>query len=60
LKSLGKAYRYRINPILSYNVSPKSWIYFVYTRTELYDSDISKFITSDQGIALKIRYLLYI
>ncbi len=60
LKSLGKAYRYRINPILSYNVSPKSWIYFVYTRTEVYDSDISKFITSDQGIALKIRYLLYI
>jgi len=59
IESLGKIYRYRINPVVSYNFSPKSWIYLVYTRTEDYDPMEDKFMTSDEGTVFKIRYLLY-
>ncbi len=46
----------RINPILSYNISPKSWIYLVYTAT--YERD-DKMIKTDEGATFKIRYLFY-
>lgn len=46
----------RINPIITYNISPKSWIYLVYTVT--YDRD-NKMIKTDEGSTFKIRYLFY-
>lgn len=46
----------RINPILSFNISPKSWIYLVYTVT--YERD-EKMIKTDEGTTFKIRYLFY-
>lgn len=44
----------RINPVLSYNISPKSWVYLVYTVT--YEENMVK---TDEGATFKIRYLFY-
>ncbi len=58
-KSVGRVYEYRINPLIVYNVSPKSNIYLVYSLTREYNSTIDKFETTDKGAAFKIRYLFY-
>ncbi len=59
VKSLRRVYEYRVNPVISYNISPKSWIYLVYTKTEDYDTEKDKFVITDRGSVFKIRYLFY-
>lgn len=58
-KSLGRIYEYRLNPLLVYNVSPKSNIYFVYSLTRQYNLANAQFETTDKGVVFKVRYLFY-
>lgn len=58
-RSMHRIYEYRINPLIIYNVSPKSNIYLVYSLTKEYNPTSDQFETTDKGAAFKIRYLFY-
>ncbi len=53
----GRFISYVVNPLISYNFSPKSWVYLVYMLQKEYDG--STYQTIDQGAVFKVRYLLY-
>ena len=53
----GRFIQYIVNPLISYNLSPKSWVYLVYMLQKDYDG--STYQTTDQGAVFKVRYLLY-
>ena len=59
IESMGRMYQYRINPVISYNISAKSWVYLVYTSTDVYNTEGDNFMETDRGAVFKIRYLFY-
>ena len=56
-KGNGKIIYYNINPLISYNVSPKSWVYIVYSNEKQLSDD--HFVTINSGGVFKVRYLFY-
>ncbi len=59
LRSIGKLYSYRINPVISYNFLPKSHLYLVYSKAVEFDSDMWEYTETDRGAEFKMRYLYY-
>lgn len=58
-KNIKRIYKYRVNPLFAYNLSPKSWLYFVYSLSKSYNSTNNVYETNTNVGEIKLRYLLY-
>lgn len=58
-KNINKIYEYKINPLIAYNFSSKSWFYLVYSLSKNYDFNDNDYKTVINVGEVKLRYFLY-